>query len=265
MTDSPTPRTDETVLRVEDVAVQFGGIRALDGVSFGIGPGERVGVVGPNGSGKTTLLNCISGSNRPFDGSVWINGVSTERRTPDAISRSGLARTFQAPRIFPDLTLIENLAFVALQRHRAGILSTVLRTPRTRAARTAALEQSAEVIHFLGLEDKTQLAAGALSYGQRKLLAIGLGLMTDPQILCLDEPLAGVNPSMVRTIEDLLLELNGKGLTLLIIEHNMEFIARFVERTIVMVQGSVLADGPTGDVTNREDVIAALMGQEMHR
>jgi ABC-type branched-subunit amino acid transport system ATPase component len=227
------------LLEVEDVHKSFGGIRALDGVSFALEQGSIAGLIGPNGSGKTTLFNIVTGYERADRGSVRLHGASVSGNRPDRIFELGIARTFQLTRIFARLTVLENM-LVATQRHE-GWLRSVLRGAGSPSERERALE----LLDFVGIAELAALPAGSLSYGQRKLLELAYVLVAEPAVLLLDEPAGGVNPSLVHLIADKIRELNRTGKTFLIVEHDIAFVMDLCETITVLDQGRVLcADAP---------------------
>jgi branched-chain amino acid transport system ATP-binding protein len=234
-------------LEVLGATRRFGGLVAVDGVSFAVAPGEVVGLLGPNGSGKTTLLNLISGALRPTSGSILLDGVEIGRARPDRIARHGLARTFQLVRILPSLTLMENVMVPA-----AFGPQRLWGEP----ARAAALESLAMV----GLEGRAGAAAGELTYIDQKRLELARALGGRPRILLLDEWLAGLNPTELQEGIALVRRLAASGLTVVMVEHIMEAVRALCPRCLVMHSGRLIADGPTAEVLARPEVIEACLG-----
>jgi len=242
-------------LEVKDVRKHYGAIRAVDGVSFKVGPGEIVGVIGPNGSGKTTLFNAILGQIRPTAGAVEFAGADITGMSPLELSRRGVGRTFQTLQVFGKLSVRDNL-IVAAQEFKGTMKSRLLAAP------DAGLGEHADrMIELFRLKHVTKLAAGTLSYGQQKLIDIAMAFMPSPRLVLLDEPCAGVNPSLVDQLRELLVELNqSQGGSFVVIEHNMDFVMRLCPHVICMVEGKVLAEGPPSSVQANREVLEAYLG-----
>lgn len=236
------------LLDVHDLSKAFAGIRAVDRVSFAIKPGSMTGLIGPNGSGKSTTIDCISGFQRLNSGRVVLAGRDITGARPHDIARAGLMRTFQNVRVYEQLSVLDNLSIAAL------------RTRRYRATVDAAEARARELIELVGLTRYTALEAGILSYGQKKLVALAAALMPKPKLVVLDEPVAGVNPSRIREVEDVLRQLNQAGETFLIVEHNVEFITNLCDNVIVLDQGRKLAEGPAAQVHQDARVLEAYLG-----
>jgi ABC-type branched-subunit amino acid transport system ATPase component len=207
--------------------------------------------VGPNGSGKTTAFNLITGYARADAGTVRFAGSVVRRPDPVRLSRSGLTRTFQQARIFPDLTLVENMVAAVQQPWTATLTRRVRRAERARAL---------ELLDEFGIARLAEERAGNLSYGQKKLLEFAAVLMGEPRLVLLDEPTAGVNPVLVEQIEERIRELNARGLTFLVVEHNMNLVMRLCDPVVVLAQGSKLAEGRPDDVRNDPRVLDAYLG-----
>jgi branched-chain amino acid transport system ATP-binding protein len=242
-------------LEVQDLKKAYGAIKAVDGVSMSVGPGEIVGVIGPNGSGKTTLFNSILGQIRPTSGRVEFCGEDITGMSPLQLSRLGVGRTFQTLQVFGKLSVRDNL-IVAAQEFQGTLAS------RLRARPDAGLGHRAdEMIELFRLKHVADLYAGTLSYGQQKLIDIAMAFMPAPRLVLLDEPCAGVNPSLVDQLRDLLLQLNkAQGGSFVVIEHNMDFIMKLCPRVICMVEGKVLAEGPPETVQANRQVLEAYLG-----
>jgi ABC-type branched-subunit amino acid transport system ATPase component len=242
------------LLEVEGIEKSFGGIRALEGVSFELEQGAIAGLIGPNGSGKTTLFNIVTGYERADRGSVRLRGSSVAGARPDRIFELGIGRTFQLTRIFARLTVLENM-LVATQRHE-GWLRSVFRSAGSASERERALE----LLDFVGIAGLAALPAGSLSYGQRKLLELAYVLVADPTVLLLDEPAGGVNPSLVHVIADKIRELNQAGKTFLIVEHDIGFVMDLCATVTVLDRGRVLCTGDPERVRSDPAVLEAYLG-----
>jgi branched-chain amino acid transport system ATP-binding protein len=240
---------------VRDCVKHYGAIRAVDGVSFSVGPGEVVGVIGPNGSGKTTLFNSILGQIRPTSGRVEFCGEDITGMSPLELSRRGVGRTFQTLQVFGQLSVRDNL-IVAAQEFKGSLPARLVAPP------DAGLRQRADqMIELFRLQHVAHLPAGGLSYGQQKLIDIAMAFMAAPRLVLLDEPCAGVNPSLVEQLHELLVELNrSQGGSFVVIEHNMDFIMRLCPHVICMVEGRVLAEGTPEDVRSNPAVLEAYLG-----
>ncbi len=234
------------MLRIEGVTKNFGGLQALSRVSMAFASGEFVGLIGPNGSGKTTLINCISGLYRPDAGCVRFGRETISHLSPHRIYRLGIGRTFQIAKVFNRLTVLENLRIPALTGGR-------LRRREVEARSREILEQVALAQHAL-------VNAESLSGGQQKLLEIGMVMMTDPEILLLDEPFAGVHPELKTRLEGYLRRLNREGKTIILVSHEMASVFRMCQRLVVLDHGVLLADGPPEAVRSDERVISAYLG-----
>jgi ABC-type branched-subunit amino acid transport system ATPase component len=234
------------VLSVTGLTRRFGGVVAVDDLSFAVLTRSALGIIGPNGAGKTTLLNLISGLDTPDQGDVALRGQSILGRPPHVVSRLGVGRTFQTVRVFHDLTLLENL--------RVADLYTKSRASRSFAERTH------DVLDLVGLQGREATRASALSYGQQKLLELAVVLMAEPELLLLDEPVAGVNPVLVETIGDLLKQLVARGLSVVVIEHNIPFVVSCCETVLVMANGRRLAEGTGAEIQRDQRVLDAFLG-----
>jgi branched-chain amino acid transport system ATP-binding protein len=242
-------------LEVKDCVKHYGAIRAVDGVSFSVAPGEIVGVIGPNGSGKTTLFNSILGQIKPTSGRMEFRGEDITGMSPLRLARRGIGRTFQTLQVFGKLSLRDNL--IAAAQEFNGTLGG-----RLFAAPDAGLgERADQMIELFRLQHVAALPAGSLSYGQQKLVDIAMAFMPKPRLVLLDEPCAGVNPALVEQLRELLLELNREqGGSFVVIEHNMDFIMRLCPRVICMVEGKVLAQGKPQEVQSNRAVLEAYLG-----
>jgi len=255
----PISATD-SILRVDGLRVAFGAVVAVDHLSFEIQRGTAVGLIGPNGAGKSTALKAIGGEVKPTEGAIVFDGTDLAGHPPHAAARHGLIRTFQLGGEFARLTVMENL-LVAVPRMRGQSIWGALAGRRWwGAAQAAEVRRARAVLSRLDLLDKEDHYAGELSGGQRKLVEIGRALMARPKMLLLDEPMAGVNRSLARHIEDALKNLREEGLTLLLVEHELGSVERLCDRVLVMAQGRQIADGDMGQLRSRREVLDAYLG-----
>ncbi len=250
----------EPLLRVEGLTVRFGGVVAVNDVSFAIEPGTAVGLIGPNGAGKSTALKVIGGEVKPTAGAVYFDGVNLAGRPPHVAARHGLIRTFQLGGEFARLTVMENLLVAVPGLRGQSLWGALAGRKWWGAAQEAEVRRAREVLTRLDLRGKDNEYARDLSGGQRKLVEIGRALMARPKMLVLDEPMAGVNRSLARHIEDALKRLRDDGLTLLLVEHELGSVERLCDRVIVMAQGRRIADGDMGQLRSREEVLSAYLG-----
>ena len=247
-------------ISADGLRLAFGGVRAVDDMSITLGRGEFLGLIGPNGAGKTTLFNILAGAYRPQAGSILINGNEASRR--DAASRiaMGLGRTFQIPRPFPQMTVLENVVTGAQHQTGENLFANFLQYGRVRSEERTAIGRAKELLDFVRLSHLAYEPARVLSGGQRKLLELARVLMADPSAILLDEPAAGVNPALLEFIISRVLELNAKGKSILLIEHNMDMVTRLCHRVVVMAGGRYLTEGVPQDVARNPAVIEAYLG-----
>jgi len=249
------------MIRVEDLHMNFGGIRAVDNVSLEIGAGTITGLIGPNGAGKTTLFNVIAGLYRPSAGRVYLDDQNVTGMPPHELFAKGLLRTFQIAHEFSTLTVRENLMMVPGNQAGESLVDTWLRPAKVRAQDAAIRAKADEVIDFLEISQVADELAGNLSGGQKKLLELGRTMMVDAKVVFLDEVGAGVNRTLLNTVGDAIQRLNReRGYTFCMIEHDMDFIGRLCDPVIVMAEGAVLAQGTVDEVKSNEAVIEAYLG-----
>jgi branched-chain amino acid transport system ATP-binding protein len=248
------------IIETRDLVRHFGGLRAVDGLSLTLRRGEMVGLIGPNGAGKTTLFNLIAGSLTPSAGKIIISGREVSRAGPEKRIGLGVGRTFQIPRPFPEMTVLENVLTGRQMQAGERIWMNFVRPGRVAAEERAAVDKARSLIEFVALSRLEGAPARALSGGQRKLLELARVLMADPAAILLDEPAAGVNPALLELIIERVSALNARGATILLIEHNMDMVARLCRRVIVMAAGRRLTEGAPAEVAREPAVIAAYLG-----
>ena len=251
---------NKPILQVRDLARSFGALRAVDGVTLSVGPGTLTGLIGPNGAGKTTLFGLIAGALKPDAGEILFQDHRIDNLSPDRIFRAGLARTFQIPRPFPRMTVIDNVMLAALNQTGELFWNNWFAVGKVRMQERLIRERAMEVLGFTGLAAKANEFAGELSGGQQKLLELARVLMTDPRLILLDEPAAGVNPALLDTLIEKIVALHGRGVGFLIIEHNMDMVMSICNPIVVMAQGQVIFEGDANAVRADQRVLDAYLG-----
>jgi ABC-type branched-subunit amino acid transport system ATPase component len=249
------------LLRLRSVMRSFYGIQALTGVTFDVPAHGISGLIGPNGAGKTTLFNCITGVVPADGGQIHFDGRDITRMRPDRIAQLRLVRTFQIPRTFPRLSVLDNLLIYGAAQPGEGVLQALGSTTKSRARESELIARAVAIARRLNLMHVIGNPASDLSGGQKKLLEIGRALMTEPKLILLDEPIAGVNPTLAKEIGTHLRDLSDEGIAILLIEHHMDTIARLCDRVIVLADGRHLASGSFAEVANNPTVQEAYMGR----
>ncbi len=249
-----------SLLKVSGVTKRFGGLAALEDVSLDVRTGEIYGLIGPNGAGKTTLFNCMTGLYSLTSGEVKLAGAPLQGLKPHQIVKRGFARTFQNIRLFANMTALENVMVGRHPRSRAGILGAVLRGRGTRAEESDIRDKARHLMDYVGLHNKGRTLAGHLAYGDQRRLEIARALATEPQLLALDEPVAGMNPSERRQMGELFLRVRESGVTLLLIEHDVKLVMGLCDRVAVLDYGRKIAEGDAASVQRDAAVIAAYLG-----
>jgi ABC-type branched-subunit amino acid transport system ATPase component len=248
------------LLRTEGITKAYGGVQALNGADLAVEAGTVAGLIGPNGSGKTTLFNVITGYQRPDAGQVWFNDRPITGLGPDKVFAAGVGRTFQLSRIFPRLTVMENMLVAAQASDRPKNLLAWLGRSGWAQQRKNALE----LLAFVGIDRHADVLAGSLSYGQRKLLELAYVLVADPAVILLDEPAGGVNPTLINMIVDRIKQLNTeRGKTFLVVEHNMEFVMGLCSNITVLESGATIVSGPPDIVRTDKRVLDAYLGADL--
>ena len=250
-----------SLLAVDGLVKRFGGLRALDDLSVSVESGELVGVMGPNGAGKTTFFNCISGVVDPDEGRVDFDGEDVTSNSPEKLARAGMIRTFQLTRELETMTVRDNVRLAALDQPGEHTLPALLRTDTMQQREHEVRERADELIQTFELAHLADEYSSNLSGGQRKLLELARALMLDPHLLLLDEPFAGVNPTLTHDIADRIRDLNDEGMTVIIVEHEIETLTELVDRLIVLQQGSLLVEGDPETVLSDARVIEAYLGE----
>ncbi len=249
------------LLRADGVSKAFGGVQALDNCSIEVARGSIAGLIGPNGSGKTTLFNMITGYGRVDSGDIYHQGQKITNLAPDKVFALGIGRTFQLTRVFSRLTVMENMIVAAHHKERSGAHGDpVSRNPFARAGGPASRKRAMELLEFTGIAKLAHARAETLSYGQRKLLELSYVMIADPDIILLDEPAGGVNPTLIGTIADRIRDLNRQGTTFLIVEHNMEFVMGLCDQVTVLNFGQTVVTGPPEEIRNDRRVLDAYLG-----
>lgn len=251
----------DALLQISDVRATFGGLHALDGATFDVARGKTTGLIGPNGAGKTTLFNAITGLLPQASGRIAFKGHDIAGLRPERISRAGLVRTFQLARGCPRMTVFEHLMLYGPQQQGEGFVAGLLSGHAVRAREDALREKAWAMARRLRLDHVLDNLVPALSGGQKKLLEIGRALLAEPEMILLDEPMAGVNPTLVGEIADQLEVVKAEGITILLIEHEMALIQRLCEEVVVMAEGKYLTHGSFEQVTSDRRVQSSYLGR----
>jgi branched-chain amino acid transport system ATP-binding protein len=248
------------LLRAEGLAKEFGGVRAVENLDFEIRAGQVFSVIGPNGAGKTTLLNLLTGIYRPSAGRMWLGGRALQARAPHQFAAAGIGRTFQNLQIFFNMSVRENVMAGAWLHEACGLAAALLRLPRLARAESAARARALELLELVGLTRYADEPADALPYGALKRLEIARALAAKPRLVLLDEPAAGLNPTEIRGMDELIRRIAGLGITVVLVEHNMKLVMEVSQHVIVLDHGRKLAEGTPAEVSRDARVVEAYLG-----
>ena len=249
-------------LEVTNLKKSFGGLKAVDVQSLNLNKNELTSIIGPNGAGKTTFFDLISGFQDSDEGKVYLNKKNITKSQPYSIARLGMIRTFQLTKVFDRMTVLENMMFSASTVNNDSFIKSLIRLPSQKTIEKNIKEKSFEVMKDLNIDHMANSYARELSGGQKKLLELGRSIVNDPDILLLDEPLAGVNPKLAEEILQIILNLSEKGISILMVEHNIEAVMKISQRVVVFAEGMVIADDKPENVRTDEKVIEAYLGSE---
>lgn len=250
------------LVKVTGASMVFGGVRAVDNVSLTVQQGEILGIIGPNGSGKTTFFNILTGIYRPTAGQFIFRGQDITGWPQHRVAQAGIARTFQNIRLFGNMTVLENVLVGEHTRLKATLWGVVFRTPAQKQTETQAHQEANQLLQFVGLSDKAGEYAANLAYGEQRRLELARALACRPSLLLLDEPTAGMNPSEASQVMELIHRIRELGVTIVLIEHNMQVMMGTAERIIALDAGAIIAEGTPSEIQYNEKVIQAYLGQE---
>ena len=253
---------EENVLDVQGVAMAFGGLMALSNLNFGVKKGTIKAIIGPNGAGKTTLFNIITGSFPPTEGTVRFKGQPIEHLKAHKIADRGISRTFQTVELFSNMTVLENVMIGCHTRVRTFFMPSGLKLPKSKIKEKEIQRRAMKILKFVGLGDKINEPADSLPLGEQKLLEIGRALASEPELVCLDEPAAGLNETETHVTSSLIKAINARGITVLLVEHDMKVVMNISDEIIVLNYGQKIAEGPSEAIRNNPRVIEAYLGGE---
>ena len=251
-----------SLLRLQEVTKVFGGLVAVNDLTFSVDAGSVVGLIGPNGAGKTTVFNCITGNYTPEKGRIFFDGEPVAGLRPHKVVELGIARTFQSIRLFGKLSVLENVLAGRHCRMKSDMMSCMLHLPWQRREERAAVARCMEELRFVGLADRHAEAAGGLSYGNQRLLEVARALASDPRLLILDEPAGGMNDQETAALVDTIAAIRDRGITVLLIEHDMRLVMKICEKLVVLEHGTMIAQGEPEAVRRNPAVVEAYLGVE---
>ena len=249
------------LLEVKNLGISFGGLRAVDEFNITIEKGQLYGLIGPNGAGKTTVFNMLTGVYKPTDGTILLDGENITGKSTIEINRAGIARTFQNIRLFKDMTVLDNVKVALHNHYKYSVLTGILRLPKYFKTEKLMNEKAMEMLKVFELEDKAELTASGLPYGEQRRLEMARALATEPKLLLLDEPAAGMNPNETAELMDMIRLVRDQfGMTVLLIEHDMSLVSGICEKLTVLNFGQMLCEGKTENVLSDPEVIKAYLG-----
>lgn len=252
---SPTP-----ILEIDRLCVQFGGLIAIASMTFQVNEGEILSLIGPNGAGKTTAFNAVTGYLQPTSGETRYRGRRLNGLKPDQVANLGVVRTFQKTSLFAGNTVFENVLIGLHRQGRQGLISVLLRLPGMRAEEARLREEAQQILEFIGLTHRNEEIASALPYGEQRLLEVAVGLAAQPKLLLLDEPASGMNPAETASFVKVVERIRGRGITILLVEHDMRMVMDISDRVVVLNQGEIIAEGPPAAIQRHPEVIRAYLG-----
>lgn len=251
------------MLTLDKLTIKFGGLTAVDNVSFEIPKGSIYGLIGPNGAGKTTCFNMITGVYKPTSGRVLLNGQEIQGKMPYKINELGIARTYQNINLFKKMTVLENVMVGCHTKSSAGLAAAIFRTPKQRAEEKSVIEKSMEILTFMELADKANFLASGLSYGEQRRLEISRAMASAPSLLLLDEPAAGMNSKEKEELTETIRKISQKGFTVLLVEHDMKLVMNVCQNICVLNFGKKIAEGEPAYIQSHEEVIEAYLGGDV--